>query len=306
MRIAYVGNFRPIHSTENHIAKTLEEMGHEVSRLQEDNPPHVVPPGVELFLWTRTWPGFVSNDMLNDLRYRNIPTASYHLDLYIGLGREGTLEKDPFWHTDYVFTPDGDPNSAKIFKRYNINHHWMPAAVYKKECKKGTFQQKFACDVAFVGTVWNYHPEWPYRSQLVDFLQREYGLRFRHYGQKGRPGVRNQDLNDLFASAKIIIGDSLCKNFTHEKYWSDRIYETTGRGGFIVHPNIRGLETQFQIPAELVVYQFGEFEQLKGIIDFYLNNPEIREFVRVKAMKRTRRDHTYNNRMEEMLDVITN
>ena len=305
MRIGYIGNFRPLHSTETHIAATLESMGHQVIRLQEDAFPldaDQLP--YDLVLWTRTWHNLAVNHFIAACKRNGTLTVSYHLDLYMGISREEAIGSDPFWRTDHVFTPDGDPRSEAKFKKLGINHHYIPAGVYKKECEKGTYQKKFDCDVAFVGTVWNYHNEWPYRAQLIDFLQTTYGLRFRHYGQKGRPGVRGQDLNDLFASAKIIIGDSLCKNFTHQYYWSDRIYETTGRGGFIIHPNIVGLDTQFHIPAELVVYRFGEFEQLKGIIDFYLDNPEIREIVRARSMKRTRRDHTYNNRMEEMLNVI--
>lgn len=312
MTIAYIGNFVPTHSTENHIALTLEDMGQTVYRVQEDEiksgqfPLPLEAMGMpDLVLWTRTWKGHVTIKMLNELKKMGITTASYHLDLYMGISRELAMTDDPFWQTDFVFTPDGDPKSEAKFRKLGINHHWLPAGVYKKETKKGTYQKKFDSDIAFIGTVWNYHPEWPYRAKLVDYLQNTYGLRFRHYGQKGRPGVRNQDLNDLFASTKIIIGDSLCPHFTHENYWSDRIYETTGRGGFIIHPMIKGLGTQFDIPAELVVYQYNEFEQLKGIIDFYLNNPEIREFVRVKAMKRTRKDHTYHNRMEELLNVVT-
>lgn len=36
MRIAYVGNFTQQHCTEVHLAKTLENLGHVVTRLQEN------------------------------------------------------------------------------------------------------------------------------------------------------------------------------------------------------------------------------------------------------------------------------
>lgn len=307
MHVAYIGNFRPEHSTENYIAKTLEDMGHTVQRVQEDefSRTGINLAQLELVLWTRTWPGYVEVADLLEFRRLGIPTVSLHYDLYVGIGREIAMEVDPFWKTDFVFSTDGDPTSEKIFKRLRINHFYLPAGIYKKEVKRGNFQQKYSCDVAFVGTVWNYHPEWPYRVKLVDFLQNTYGLKFRHFGQKGRPGVRGLELNDLFASAKVIIGDSLCKNFTHQNYWSDRLYETTGRGGFLIHPYINGIETQFRSPYEIITYPFGDFNYLKGLVDFYVKEEHIRQLVTDRAMKRVRTDHTDEKRMETMLEVIS-
>jgi len=302
MRIAYYGNFRPQHSTENHLALTLEDMGHEVVRIQEDGPQSLVVS--ELMLWTRTWPGFVTDETLEWYRRLNIPTVSYHLDLYVGIQRESTLDTDPFWHTDYVFTPDGDPHSAEIFKSKGINHHWLKPGVFKLECKKGNFRPEYEADIAFIGTVWNYHPEWPYREKLVNWLAETYGKRFKIYGKPPYPQVRNQELNDVLASTKIIIGDSLCKDFTHEKYWSDRVYETTGRGGFIIHPYIRGLDAEFADKKEIVFYPFNDFTMLQGLINFYLENDHNRELVRDRGMKRTKAEHTYHNRLEEMLNVV--
>lgn len=37
MLIGYCGNFKPSHSTETHLARTLEQAGHQVARLQEDD-----------------------------------------------------------------------------------------------------------------------------------------------------------------------------------------------------------------------------------------------------------------------------
>ena len=308
MRICYIGNFEPKHSTETHIALTLEDMGHEVTRIQETKNDRFRPEsaaGHDLLLWTRTWVGFVTKGDLEAVRALGVKSVSYHLDLYVGISREIAMHDDPFWATDYVFSTDGDPKSEEFFKRMGVNHHWLPAAVYKKEAKKGTFRPEYACDVAFIGTAFNYHSEWPYRNQLIQFLANTYKERFMLFGQKPGPSVRNQDLNDALASIKVVVGDSLVRRFTHENYWSDRIYETTGRGGFIVHPYIAGIETQFDLTKELVTYQFGNWEQLKGIIDFYLANEPIRNMIRDRAYTRTRREHTYHNRMATLLEVVS-
>jgi SAM-dependent methyltransferase len=311
VKIAYVGNFSQSFCTEVHIAATLEHMGHKVVRLQE-NEQHAGAVGqkikglghVDLFLWTRTWSGHISLADLKSLREYGIPTASYHLDLYIGLKRESGLDDDPFWRTDYVFTPDGDPASAKVFEAKGINHHYIKPAVFRDECVIGTYSPELAHDVVFVGGGATYgHPEWPYRQQLVSWLRGIYGNRFAKYGHPERT-MRGQDLNDLYTSAKVVVGDSLCPNFTKPYYWSDRVYETIGRGGFLIMPRIKGLEEEFTDGENIIFYEFGNFVQLKEQIDFWLEHDYERAKVKGQAQKFVRRDATYHNRLLQALLII--
>ena len=59
--------------------------------------------------------------------------------------------------------------------------------------------------------------------------------------------IRGKELNDLYATAKVVVGDTLCKGFNYPYYFSDRLFETTGRGGFLIHPYIKGLEDYFEV-----------------------------------------------------------
>lgn len=309
MKILYVGNFSVDFSTETHVSATLASMGHEVWRAQENE----IMPGTllrdvtvfepDLVLWTRTWPGFVTANMLTEIKKLGIPTASYHLDLYVPLQRNGGIGSDPFWDTDYVFTADGDPKSAAVFREKGINHHWLRPGVFKRECIQGKAKEEYTANVAFIGSTVPYHPEWPYRQKLVDFLRITYGGWFKIYGAPYK-GVRYPELNDVFASTKVIVGDTLCPNFTHENYWSDRVYETTGRGGFIIHPRIKGLERDFKEHEEIEFYNYGDFDHLRQLIDWYIEHDDYRETVRKNGMIRTKHDHTYHNRMRELLEVV--
>ena len=102
MVIYYLGNFLPSHSTEQHIARTLRNMGHQVIELQENfvQPDHLAQrlntEEFTLFLFTRTWGETLKLDHLDILRKRKIPSVSYHLDLYVGLQRDGGIDTDPF------------------------------------------------------------------------------------------------------------------------------------------------------------------------------------------------------------------
>lgn len=310
LTITYCGNFEPRHSTETHIARTLEEdLGHRVIRLQENETPvetifqMATNVQSDLFLYTRTW-GLEGDGMalLRDLEAVGIPTASYHLDLYWGIERQNTMPGDPFWNTKYVFTPDGGAGDA--WEKAGINHFYIRPGVFRKECYVGSYRPEFYSEVGFVGALDGYHPEWiGYRRQLKAWLQDAYGDRF-DYWPKDQPAVRNEDLNNLYASVKVVVGDSLCMGFTHPYYWSDRVYETLGRGGFIIHPFIKGLEEEFTDGENIVLFQYNDWDGLQEKIDFYLNHADEREQIRVAGQEFVRKNCTYTNRLMQALEII--
>lgn len=310
MKILYVGNFTQEHCTEVHIAATLEDMGHEVTRLQEDskfrNSLTQRAVGHDMFLFTRTWSNLVTLDHLKKLKEMGIPTVSYHLDLYVGLQREAGLDNDPFWKTEYVFSPDGDPKSQEVFESKGINHFYLKPGVFKKECISlpENDDESLSGDVVFVGGGAEYgHKEWPYRHQLVKWLEETYDEGYKKYGHPQRT-VRNMELNQLYANAKIVVGDTLCLNFNHPNYWSDRVYETIGRGGFMIHPYIVGMEEEFTDGKDIVFYEYGNFEELKEKIDYYLANPKKREKIRKAGQKLIIQKATYHNRLQQVLNTV--
>ncbi len=310
MRIVFVGNFRVPFTTENDLAWSYEKLGHKVVRMQED---YVTTGDILMeasrsdmlhYVHTHGWEtkGAISmQEVLRKLERRGIPTVSTHLDTWYGLRRAGDVANHPFWQTQYVFTADG--GADEWIKSLGINHHYLKAGVVERDCFIGDKQPHFEHDVIFVGSK-QYHPEWPYRPQLINWLERTYGSRFAHYGGDGRGVVRGKQLNDLYASAKVVVGDTLCLNFDRQEYWSDRIYETTGRGGFIIHPFIEGLQNDFDFDKEIIVYQYGNFDELKTKIDYYVQNDAQREAIRMAGHERTKRDHTYTNRVQQVIETV--
>ena len=327
MLIAYVGNKTNKASdgksfnTEAHIALTLEKLGHDVHFIQENELRHYVDDApdkgslveqvgdADLLLWTRTWKqsdgtGYISDKDLEAIQKLGIPTASFHLDKYAGIKRDGGIGQDTFWKTDFVFSPENSTESRRIFKEHGINQIYLPPAVFEDECYIAEPVEKYKHDIVFVGGGEEYiHPEWPYRGKLVRWLKETYGDRFVKYG--GTDGtIRGSELNQLYASSKIVIGDSLCKDFIDSYYYSDRIFETTGRGGFIISPYIAGITDHFVDRKEAVFYAFDNFNQLKNLIDYYLEHDDEREAIRKAGFERTKKENTYTNRMKEMIDVI--
>lgn len=310
MKIVFVGNFRVPFTTENDLAWSYEKLGHTVVRMQEDyvTTQEVLQQALNAdmlhYVHTHGWEtrGFMTMDeVLRKLERRGIPTISTHLDTWYGLRRASDVANHPFWKTQYVFTADG--GADEWIKSLGIPHHYLKAGVVERDCFIGDYKQEYAYDVIFVGSK-QYHPEWPYRPQLINWLEKTYGDRFAHFGGDGRGVVRGKQLNDLYASAKVVIGDTLCLNFDRQEYWSDRIYETTGRGGFIIHPFIEGLQNDFEIGKEIIVYKYGDFDELKAKIDYYLQYDVEREAIQKAGHERTKRDHTYTNRMQQVIETV--
>lgn len=308
MKITFLGNFSVSYSSENHHVKTLESLGHEVICLQEGkiDGNEIVKQALtsDLFVVVHThgWvtPILPLSDVLRLLKGK-VTTLTYHLDLWFGIERQKDLETDDFYKLiDHFFCTD--KLMADWFNdNTKVKGHFLPAGVYHEETYLLDLPK--TNDVIFVGSK-GYHNEWKWRPQLIDWLYQAYGDRFKHYGNDGLGVVRGDDLNRLYSSTKIVVGDTLCLNFNYPYYLSDRVFETTGRGGFLLMPYIKGIEDLFEIGKEIVTFKFGNFNDLKSKIDYYLEHDEERESIRIAGYERTKKDHTYQNRWINILEEI--
>ena len=244
MRVSYVGNFSVPYSTESHIAKAWENLGHSVQRIPEQGLHWPDLPAIvdgDLFLWTRT-AGFDPPDkdrvQPEALSAIDVPKVGYHLDRWWGLDREWWIGDSAFFtHLDLLCTADGGHDTE--WERRGIRHEWFPPAILSDEMQPVEPHRQYTADVAFVGNLTHYgHAEWaPYRQQLWGHLRVWYRGRFVVFPGTGRPQIRGRELASLYATTKVNIGDS-CLVGEPERYWSDRIPETLGRGGFLIHPEV--------------------------------------------------------------------
>lgn len=309
MRIVFLGNFSVSYSSETHHVASLEALGHTVTKLQESQTP-----GDRLLTLGRTadmvvvvhthgfkTPGMPLHTALEQLNRAGVPTVTYHLDLWVGLARERDLGGDPFYRTiGHFFTADKQM-AEWLNKNTNVAGHYLPPGVYHDECYLAQPRARF--DVAFVGSR-GYHPEWPYRTQLLDWLRKTYGHGFRHYGGDGMGIVRGPQLNQVYADARVVVGDSLCLGFKYPYYWSDRLPETLGRGGFLVMPFVTGMDNYFKDGRDLVYYTYGDFKALKKTIDYYINHHTERDMIRLAGHGLVKHEHTYMQRWQEIIDTV--
>lgn len=311
--VAYIGNFRPEHSTENHVAETLRRMGCAVHQIQEDEQVEwqwlMDGPGTfDLVLWTRTGslspPDDVCVAMLERCAAAGVPTVGFHLDRWWGLNREGQVGESAFFRCTHVITADGGHDAE--WAAAGVNHTWMPPAVAEFEMGWGRPDPRMACEVAFVGSWNSYHAEWPWRRRMVRLIASRYGnQRFRCWPQPGDEAVRGQQLRNLYASATVVVGDSCLSGGAHH-YWSDRIPETLGRGGLLIHPNVDGLlDAGFGGGEHLLLVEPENIEAMFATIDYALGlSPRERTEIQRAGMALVADRHTYRHRMADMFDLL--
>lgn len=311
MRVAQVGNFEPPHSTENELRKALVDNGCKVSPFQEgriDAWEDLLKTidSFDFLVWTRTAselekiPVSLQERVMRKAEKAGVPTVGYHLDIWWDLPRQREMRSVPYFRlVDYFCSADG--GHEEQFKAAGINHVWFSPGVSAAECGIGKESSKFRAKIGFVGC-WDgsYHKEWKHRFQLVDHLKAK-GARF--WPEPGHHAVRGPELRDLYASVDVLVGDS-CLVGPNGRYWSDRIPETLGRGGVLIHPRVQGMEEHYTPGEHLEVWDVGDWDRLDALIDELLNDPARRDNLRSNGMRHVVENHTYTVRMGQLIDML--
>jgi|GEM_PF-3649607 len=139
-------------------------------------------------------------------------------------------------------------------------------------------------DVGFLGRI--YSDE---RKQIVNQVKADVGL-----------GLRGKDFSKFVNSHKI----NLCLSAPVKLpgYWSARVYQILGCGGFVIHYWEEGLEDEFEDGKHLVTYC--GIEDLKEKIDFYLKHDYSRQKISVQGYERVF-NFTWERRVEQLWNAIS-
>lgn len=137
------------------------------------------------------------------------------------------------------------------------------------------------------------------RAEHVASLKERYGNRFYVLGDSGpRRRLHGRALADYFASVKVVVAPD---GPSTDRYWSNRVYNTLGLGGFLLHPYCKGLLTHYS-PAELTYYS--DRGHLGELIDACLDKPDHRRDMARKGYEATLERNLYRHRAEELVRVV--
>lgn len=272
----------------------LQQLGCDVTpmTLHDATPDDVAATTPDLLLWLRDshhdtvgmW------DCLRRLRDAGTVTAALHMDLFWGVAhREPHIGKSPWWHCEYVFTADGGRHDWG-----EVNHHWFPPAF-------GTRYLGLHPDpgpgpsAVFVGSV-SQRIHGRDRIALLDWARRTYPD-FEHYGTRHRQ-VWGYELNKLYASAALVLGDSVDAPF----YWSDRLPRSLGRGAVLAHPYVEGMDEQGFTDEVMIRYRRGDFEMIRHKRDS-MTERDVKH-MREAAVELVRERHTWRVALGRVLETV--
>jgi glycosyltransferase involved in cell wall biosynthesis len=141
------------------------------------------------------------------------------------------------------------------------------------------------------------------RSQMVDFLKKEYGSRFGVYGTNWQYNDGNY-MGDQKGEAHIYrackIGINL-SHFDYERYSSDRMFRLMGCGALCMTHRYAGLHLDFEPGVNVVAWD--TFEHLKHQIDYYLEHEDERKQIAQAGADKIHTTHTFDAMIANLIEI---
>lgn len=294
MRIAFIGKFQRLYD-EEYIARSFEALGHDVLRLPNEIAMRGLFDRIDEFkpdicLYTKFEPVEGGGIFLEGLRSRGVKAVCWLFDLYFGYPRENLVYEASYFRADVVATTDGGHDD--MWLKHRINHMLVRQGIYKPEA---VLMQGVPEDtIVFVGADNALNEA---RVYMTTRVRNHYGDRFKWYGRKNTHELRGTDLNVLYAGNKIVVGDSVWS----PNYWSNRVVETLGRGGFLIHVDVPGLKQEY---PDIVTYERGNFDDLREKIDYYTEHEDERKSIVERNFNLVRSSYTMEHKCRDLLAGI--
>jgi len=163
-------------------------------------------------------------------------------------------------------------------------------------------------DVAFVGGLGGPHEQ---GTKVLEQLCRQHCVKVWGYGANnlavGSP-IRAAHLGPMWGiqmyqvlrDAKIVFNRHI--DIAEDYANNMRLYEATGVGSLLVTDWKQNLHEMFEPGNEVIAYRTPE--ECAELIQYYLEHNEEREAIARAGQQRTLREHTYYQRMQELVDIV--
>jgi Glycosyl transferases group 1 len=301
MRILFVAkHMSGDNDDEGAVAHALRELGHEVDCVQEQRWKRQGDPierrEADFCLFFK-WP--TVSELIETSK--RMPCFFWYFDMVEPVDGDHTLHArsltriqwmlDVMPHVKLGFCTDGD-----WVAKMGGNLRWLMQGFDERQKHLLEHSKVSAApQVMFAGMV-NHGQK---RLQHIASLQEKYQDNFVIFGNRGPRGrIHGRTLAQAFAATKVVVAPD---GPSTDRYWSNRVYLTTGLGGFLVHPYCAGLAEQY---PEHILPMYEDRAMCEGMIDAYLKDNFRREAVRRLQHEYTIAKHLYRHRVEEMLKQI--
>lgn len=211
------------------------------------------------------------------------------------------------------------------FEKTGYEYHTIPLAA-DKITMRYDFDKNFLSDMSYVGTflptkrkffkecifplknIYDlrlYGQDWTLRDRSIGWIQRfgqYYNIPYLRSVQK--PKLQLGDEAKIYSSSKICINI----HETHQKEnggdCNERTFKIPLCGGFEITDDVACIRKYFREGKEIVIARNTD-DWLKKI-DLYINDQEKRLEIIENGRKRVLKEHTYHNRVEQMIEIYDN
>jgi hypothetical protein len=129
----------------------------------------------------------------------------------------------------------------------------------------------------------------------IDTLGSELPLHASYHGQ-----AWGLDMYNILHNAKIALNNHI--NIADRFANNMRLYETTGVGTLLITDYKDNLPALFEPGSEVIVYRSAE--ECVELVTYYLTHEEERQAIASAGQQRTLREHTYLQRMQELVEIV--
>lgn len=267
--------------------------------------------GMKVFVNLPFWKSPLSKARINETR------SLADNQEYIDLIKSGT-----FGDMYYNISEPGDPRMDGFEQTTGYKQHTIPLAADQVVLKE-QFDEKFVADISFIGTFLPekraffkkyvfplgkehklklYGQDWTRLDRMLGWVQRggqQFNVPFLRSFRK--PKLQLSDEAKIYKSSVVSIN-------IHEDYQkkfgcdcNERTFKIPLCGGFEVTDDVACIHKYFRVGEEIVI---GE-NPLDWVekIRYYIRNPEKRLPIVEAGRRRVLSDHTYHNRVEQMLRI---
>jgi hypothetical protein len=250
-------------------------------------------------------PDILLNAAMDSISSRFMKEMKPHTRLLLGQHAAPLSEREDF--SCYDLFVSSLPDLVKRFR-----DHGIPAEL----CRLGFDPGWLSCadgeerpfDITFIG---NFPPSHSSRIALLEALcarfpqVKVWAAAVDHLAPSS--SIRNcyqglawgREMYTIFSRSKITLNN----HGDFAPYANNvRLYEATGMGALLITDWKENLHEMFEPGKEVVAYRSSE--ECAELIRYYLDRDDERAAIANAGQKRTMREHTYYQRMQELLDIV--
>lgn len=208
---------------------------------------------------------------------------------------------------DLIFT--SFPHFVKKFRDMGVDSEYLRTAFEPSILDRiGNSNSGRQYNCSFIGGLTKLHTS---RIKLLEKLASESNIDFWGYGvetlsknssikSKYHSEAWGIDMYRTLTQSKITVNIHIdvAENYANNM----RLYESTGCGAMLITDYKDNLNELFEIGKEVVAYR--NLEELVGLIKYYGTHDSERQIIAKAGQRRTLTEHTYFNRMKEILQVL--